>query len=218
MSNSITRHRRSGRVAIIAVSVLGHGLVLAILGLSAAPLKAARRIDPRSVALEVWLWPRDAPPTRANPGLAAGPSPIALRRAVLLTPPADAAPLSADPPVGGPPATGVGAPAAPQAGSSPDGLRQALRGSPVGCANREAVGLTRREREACDEAFGRARDQAVIIDSPMDPAKRAAWDAVAARKAMIRKRKEGAVPPGIATNDNAGGTRTNGIGIGILGY
>ena len=115
-------------------------------------------------------------------------------------------------------AVGVGAPAAPQAGSSPDGLRQALRGSPVGCANREAVGLTRREREACDEAFGRARDQAVIFDSPMDPAKRAAWDAVAARKAMIRKRKEGAVPPGIATNDNAGGTRTNGIGIGILGY
>ena len=218
MSNSIARHRRSGRAAIIAVSVLGHGLVLAILGLSAPPLKEVRRIDPRSAELEVWPRHRDPLPTRANPGPTAGPSPVRLRRAVLLAPPADTTPLSAVPPVGEPPATGVGAPAAPQAGSGPDGLRQALRGSPVGCANREAVGLTRREREACDEAFGRARDQAVIIDSPMDPAKRAAWDAVAARKAMIRKRKEGAVPPGIATNDNAGGTRTNGIGIGILGY
>lgn len=85
----------------------------------------------------------------------------------------------------------------------------------MGCASRDAVGLTRREREACDDAWGGGRDQAEIA-APIDPDKRAAWDAVAARKALIRKRKEAPPPPGVNPSDNAGGTRTNGIGI--LGY
>jgi hypothetical protein len=83
----------------------------------------------------------------------------------------------------------------------------------VGCANRNAVGLTRREREACDDRGGAGAGQAAFIEPPMDPDKRRAWDAAAARKALARRRKEGAVPPGVNPGDNAGGTRTNGIGI-----
>jgi hypothetical protein len=34
-------------------------------------------------------------------------------------------------------------------------VRQALRSSPVGCANADIVGLTRQERTHCDEVFGK---------------------------------------------------------------
>ncbi|HRD29889.1 MAG TPA: hypothetical protein PLO65_16445, partial [Caulobacter sp.] len=105
---------------------------------------------------------------------------------------------------------------APLPAPSRGDLRQALRGSAVGCANRASVGLTRREREICDEAYGRGGASETFIEPPMDPAKRAAFDAAAARKATARRRKESPPPPGINPTDNAGGTRSNGIGI--LGY
>ena len=95
-------------------------------------------------------------------------------------------------------------------------LRGALRGSTVGCANRDAVGLTRRERETCDDRFAKGRENDPFIEPPIEAGKRAAWDAEAARKARIRKRKEAPPPPGVDPSDNAGGTRTNGLGI--LGY
>ena len=94
-----------------------------------------------------------------------------------------------------------------------EALRQALRGSAVGCGNRDAVGLTRREREACDDAYGKRSVETADLAAPIDPAKRAEWDALAARKAAIRRRKGDPVPPGINPTDNAGGTRTNGIGL-----
>ena len=75
------------------------------------------------------------------------------------------------------------------------------------------VGLTRRERESCDDRYAWGRENAPFIEPPMDPAKRGAYDAAAARKALVRKRKEAPPPSGIDPSDNAGGTRTNGIGI-----
>jgi hypothetical protein len=101
-------------------------------------------------------------------------------------------------------------------GPSGGDLRGALRGSTVGCANRDTVGLTLREREGCDDRYATGRENDPFIEPPMDTGKRAAWDAAAARKDRARKRKEAAPPPGIAPSDNAGGTRTNGLGI--LGY
>lgn len=83
----------------------------------------------------------------------------------------------------------------------------------MGCANQEAVGLTRRERETCDDAFDQGSRRTAEIAAPIDPSKRAAWGAAAARKDLARRRKEGAVPPGIDPTNNAGGTRTGGIGI-----
>lgn len=125
------------------------------------------------------------------------------------------------PPTGTPlqhlaPAAGVGDQPARLPGPPQGDLRNALRSSTVGCANRDVVGLTRREREACDDAFGRRSVQTADIAAPIDPAKRAAWNALAARREIARRRKEDPVPPGLDPTGNAGGTRTNGIGI--LGY
>lgn len=86
----------------------------------------------------------------------------------------------------------------------------------MGCANRNAASLTQREREACDDAYARGRENDPFIQPPIEAGKRAAWDAEAARRERARKRKEAPPPIGIDPQSNAGGTRTNGIGI--LGY
>lgn len=198
--------------------MLGHGVVLVLLGLTETSLREVRRSPPDPVAVELWPAPWT---TRSRPRAAATapPAPIASRRPAAPTPVEGVAPILPWPAAGLPGAAaapGAGLHPAPLPAPSRGDLRQALRGSPVGCANRGVVGLTRQEREACDEAYGRGRALETFIEPPMDPAKRAAFDAAAARKATARRRKEAPPPPGINPSDNAGGTRTNGIGI--LGY
>lgn len=217
MPSSAIIRRRTGRTAIVAVSLLAHGLVLALLGLTTPTLREVRRVDPRAVSLEFWT---PSPAGRnSHRGPRSAPSSPQPRRVANSAPASDIPPLPMAPAAR--PGATVGAPSsihpAPLPGQTrADGLREALRGSPVGCANKEAVGLNRREREACDDAYGNRSVETADISAPIDPAKRAAWDAVAARKATVRRRKEGSVPPGINPTDNAGGTRTNGIGL--LGY
>lgn len=213
MSSSAIIRRRTGRTAIVAASLLAHGLALALLGLTTPTLREVRRVDPRPVSLDFWIpAPADRNSHRAR---RTAPSPIRPRRVASSAPASDVPPLPVAPsrPTG-PSAAAGGVHPGPLPGQARgDALRQALRGSPVGCANKDAVGLTRREREACDDAYGKRSVETGDIAAPIDPAKRAEWDAVAARKATIRRRKEGAVPPGINPTDNAGGTRTNGIGL-----
>lgn len=215
MTRSATIHRRIGRTVIVTVSLLAHGLVLALLGLATPALREIRRVDPRAVSLEVWMpAPADLSSHRSR---RAAPSPLRPRRVASTAPASDIPPLpiapsrSASPQATVVPAEAHPAPLPGQARG--DALRQALRGSPVGCGNRDAVGLTRREREACDDAWGKRSVETADIAAPIDAARRAEWDAVAARKATIRRRKEDPVPPGINPVDNAGGTRTNGIGL-----
>lgn len=218
MPGSSASRSRSRRFAVVAASVLGHGLALALLGLTAPTPREVRLVDPFVVPLDAWTPPPAAKARHRTHATAPPPSPVTPRRATLEQAPDDVAPLPlpAAPGPDRPPAAGLGLHPAPLPGVAHDGgLRGALRGSPVGCANRDTVGLTRREREACDDAWGKSRDQADIA-APIDRDKREAWDAVAARKARARRRKEAPPPPGIDPTDNAGGTRTNGIGI--LGY
>lgn len=217
MPSSAIIRRQTGRTAIVVVSLLAHGLVLALLGLTTPKLREVRRMEPRAVALEFWI---PAPADRnSHRGRQSASSLLRPRRVASSAPASDIPPLPMAPAAR--PGATVGAPSgvhpAPLPGQARgDGLRQALRGSSVGCANKDAVGLTRREREACEDAYGKRSVETADIAAPIDPAKRAEWDAVAARKATVRRRKEGPVPPGINPTDNAGGTRTNGIGI--LGY
>ncbi|MDO8296273.1 MAG: hypothetical protein Q7T19_07525 [Caulobacter sp.] len=219
MSGLTASRGRLRRIAVVVASVLGHGLALALLGLTAPGPREVRLVDPFVVPLEIWTPPPAAKARHRTRAAAPPPSPVMPRRAAVAGPTDDIAPLPL------PVAPGPARPAAtataglhpgPLPGEARGGdLRGALRGSPVGCANRDTVGLTRREREACDDAWGKGRDQADIA-APIDRDKREAWDAVAARKARARRRKEAPPPPGIDPTDNAGGTRTNGIGI--LGY
>lgn len=215
MSISATTRRRIGRTAIVAVSLVAHGVALALLGLTNPSPSEVRR-PPRAVSLEFWIpAPVDLGGQRARPVPSSPPRP---RHVASSAPASDIQPLPLAPSrPASPPAATAGVHPAPLPGQAGgDVLRQALRGSPVGCANKDAVGLTRREREACADAYGKRSVETADIAAPIDPARRAEWDAVAARKATIRRRKEGAVPPGINPVDNAGGTRTNGIGL--LGY
>lgn len=202
----------------MAVSLLAHGLALLLLGLTSPALRSVRMTEPRAVSLEFWTpAPADRSSHRSR---SRAPTPLQPRRVASSAPPSDIPPLPMAPsPARGPQTAGgpAGVHPAPLPGQARgDALRQALRGSTVGCANDEAVGLTRREREACQDAYGRRSVETADIAAPIDPAKRAEWDVAAARKAAIRKRKAAPVPPGVNPTDNAGGTRTNGIGL--LGY
>ena len=218
MNQTIINRGRTRRAAIVAASLVGHGLVL-LLGLTVRSPPTVRTSGPEVVPVEIWLSTRT--PVR-RPSRATAPavaSPLSSRQAIITVPLVDVPTLTLPAPVGtAGPSAGVsgGAHPAPLPAPDRDGLRRALRGSPVGCGNRDLVGLTRREREACDEAYARGREGEPFIEPPMDAGKRAAFDAEAARKARVRKRKEAPPPPGVNPSDNAGGTKTNGIGI--LGY
>lgn len=200
----------------MAVSALAHVVALALLGLSSQAPRPALRDEAAVTPVEIWT-PPPAVAARRSPA-AAVPSPLRPRQARAPTPSPVVAPLPLAPPQGpAPPARrpdGVGA-TAPVTAAGGD-LRRALRGSTVGCANRDTVGLTLRERENCDDSYAKGRENDPFIQPPMDPGKRAAWDAESARRERARKRKEAPPPPGVNPADNAGGTRTNGLGI--LGY
>lgn len=219
VNQTIISRGQTRRAAIVAASLVGHGLVLLVLGLTARPPPTVRMSGPEVVPLEIWMSTRTPVRRPLRTRVPAMASPLSPRRAAPVDPSADAPALTLPLPPGpaGPsPGASGGAHPAPLPAPDRDGLRQALRGSPVGCGNRDLVGLTRREREACDEAYARGREGDPFIEPPMDARKRAAFDAEAARKARIRKRKEAPPPPGVNPSDNAGGTKTNGIGI--LGY
>lgn len=90
-------------------------------------------------------------------------------------------------------------PDTPSAAAAPEGLRNALRRSAVGCANPER--LTRAEREACLERLGAGAKDAPFIEPPMSRDKRMAFDRAAASKEAYRKYKEGNLPVGTTQRD-----------------
>ena len=98
------------------------------------------------------LSPRPRPPRRAPAGEAVAALPVA--------------------PVSAASASGLGP------GGTGD-LRAALRRSGVGCANGRAVGLNREERERCAERLGAHALDTPFLPAPIDPGKRAHYDAVA---------------------------------------
>lgn len=218
MSANAVRHDRATKAAIVAASLAAHGLMLALLSLVRPTLPETRISEPEAIDLQLWTAPRTERETRASRARPASPSPLQPRQVSPLAPPSPIAPLplapalspgSARPPGG----FGVGEHPGPLPAQARGDLKRALRGSTVGCANRDTVGLTRREREACDEAFGRGAADARFIEPPMDPAKRRAYDAVAARKAAERREREAPLTSAADPTNNAGGTSTTGIGL-----
>lgn len=211
-SNSSGRRRRT---AILAASALGHAVALALLGLAAPPRPWTGRDEPDVTPVVIWT-PLPATTASRRPRRASAPSPVTPRAPRAAARPAAVSPLPLAPTPGPPRAAlqaGAGDHPAPLPLPSRGDLRSALRGSPVGCANRDIVGLTLREREACDDAYAKGRKDAAVIAAPIEPGKRAAWDAEAARRERIRRRKAAPPPPGVDPSNNAGGTKTNGIGI-----
>lgn len=202
------------KAAILAASAAGHVLVFALIGLN-VPQVRERLTEDDDQAMIVDLF-RPPPPPRA--GSPRTPAPVrpqasALRpRAVMGPPPAAVVPL----PLAPVPAPGAPSPA-PRVGAGSGGavggagagqpggdLRGALRGSTVGCANRKAVGLNRREVEGCDERLGAGAADTPWIAAPMDPRKRRDFDARAAEKARDRAWREAPMPQGVAPGSGPG--------------
>lgn len=151
----------------------------------APPPPRARRPDARPSTIP------QASPVRAR--IVTAPAPAAVAPLPMAPVPAPASPAPA-------PKAGAGSGGAVGGqGSGPPGgdLRGALRGSTVGCANRAAVGLNRREVEGCDEKLGAGAKDAPYIAAPMDARKRSGFDARAASKARDRAWRAAPVPPGI---------------------
>ncbi|USQ95665.1 hypothetical protein [Caulobacter sp. RL271] len=163
--------RRRRRLVIIAAASLAlHVVVLVWLAWPTAPTLLAIGPDLSSMSVEL-LRPERPTPSPARSG-AIRKSPLAdvAAPAPVATPRADQVPPVVSAPAGAAPTPAVGAVA-------PDALRAALRAG-AGCSG--LASASREEREACEEKLGRLRAGAPSYAAPMDPGKRAYYDAVAA--------------------------------------
>jgi hypothetical protein len=198
----------------VAASVLAHAVVLVVLALQAPMLTTPiEPSGPPIPVIPVLLMPRTPPPAA---GQRARPEPIRLHRRPQRFIPPEITPAPSAPPA--PPARI--APPAPNAPptfhpaplpQSPKGdTRTALRQSAVGCANADAVGLNKAERDLCDEKFGKGVRTATpfAVGSELTAEKKRLLDAAAAqRDADIRyKRENTPATPGQATMPSGGAT------------
>ncbi len=184
------RSRRWGVLAALSLAL--HAIVLAWLAWPAAPtlLAAGPDLPPMSVEL-TRPEARTAPAKASRRALAASPSESASIPAFVSAP---ASPDISAPAVAGPSPGGLSGPAVPA-----DALRAALRaGAGAGCAR---AGQSREEREKCEERLGRLQANAPSYPAPMDPGKRAYYDAVVAAGSSggtYGDAPPGAVSPGAA--------------------
>lgn len=202
------RRDRARKAGVLAASIAGHVAVFALIGLN-TPEVRERIFEDEDPAMVVDLFRPPPPPRAPRPDVRRAPAPqpsparpreVAVPRAAPVLP-LPMAPVPRATPAPAPtPARGSGsggAVAGPGAGQPGGDLRGALRGSTVGCANRGAVGLNRREAEACDEKLGAGAKDAPFIEPPIDPTKRAGYDRRAAKLRRDREWRERAPPIGI---------------------
>jgi hypothetical protein len=185
-----TANRRRATWAI-AVSALAHLGVLAaaLLAHSTLPPQAQDIAGPPEAIIPVLILPRsrlaDGAPRLGELQLHRRPQRLDERPSPAQ--PSAMAPLSAPPAPAKPAEPGQlsalaadGQPVAP--GESAPDLRAALRHGALGCANLAAVGMTRAEREACEEQLGHGAAQAPVLAVSLEPRIRAYYDAVALAK------------------------------------
>lgn len=167
-----------------------HLAIFAWIGLR-APLTRMRPIDPPVV--EARLIAPPVPPRPRPPRADLPPQQVAPYRPRLVTP---VAPVEVEPIPAPVEAITGGGDVALRPAPAPlppvwDGVKDALRTSPIGCGERDRVGLTRAERAVCDEKWGGLQVESVPL--ALDPAKRADFDRAAAGKAQARREREGSI-------------------------
>lgn len=195
MTLSTARSNRLRRGAVVAGSIVVHGLVLALLAFPRIAAFPDRSNDEDALTvtlerLEPSAEDSSRPATSSNAAAITPRTP----RAVFRSP---VAPLVV-PGLAAPAPRGTARHPAPLPEGPRGDLRSALRGSGVGCANERVVGLNRREIERCEERWGEAARKAPIYaNAPIDPAKRAEFDQQAARQAAYRRYLEAPMGPGV---------------------
>ena len=150
----------------LAAAVGLHAVVLTALAWPVIESFPDRSNDEDAIDL-VLQRPRRAGTAAVAPAVT-GPRPRPARSAPVETDPLGLAPVALAPPG---PATGFGKPGTD--------LRALLRGSGLGCSNSHGLGLDREERERCTERLGAQARNAGPLPAPIDPGKRAYYDAVA---------------------------------------
>lgn len=201
---SAMRRRRS--IAIAVGSGTAHALVLTLIAMHAPRLLIpAIESGPPQAIIPILIVPRVP-----SPATAAGTRPTEIRlhrrpqRAVDI--PTDVKPLITPRPEARRPALpedpANGAPA-----SQPEPLtvnaRTALRGR-VGCANAAAVGLTRAEREACEDQFAAGASSAAFRGLGLERGKADALGRAGARREADFRYKRGLPGPPVAVPVGAG--------------
>lgn len=190
------------RATILAGSLLLHVALLAWLALPVPPLLETFipdelpivRVDLLRPEREEQARPRPAPASSAS-----APSPVLpfeVRQPVRPIPPGVPTLSVPATPAAGAARPGTAIRPAPLPGEGAGDLRSALRGSATGCVSADAVGLTRREREKCDERFGAAKPKG-DPSMAMDADKRRAFDAAAAAQEAYRRYQEAPMGPGV---------------------
>lgn len=209
---------RRRTIIATAVSAVAHLVVLTIAALQTPMLRIPEEASgPPQAIIPILILPR-APPAGAN----ARPAPIRLHRRPQRNLPVElpVAPLPAPKPA----QAAALRPAAPMAvhpAPMPEGpkgdVKAALRHSSVGCSNALTVGLSRAERELCDESLGEGAKDAPFIPPGfgLTPAKRALLDQAAAGKEAHKASMERGVPPAMVKPEPAdydGDVYTSGAG------
>lgn len=207
---SAVRRRRSIAIALGSGAV--HALVLTLVALHAPQLKMLPSTSgPPQAIIPILIVPR-VPRPSATPGTR--PAEIRLhRRPQRIAPlPDDVKPLIVARPTVARPAETQGARAAPSP-ALPDPLtanaRTALRGK-VGCANASAVGLTRAEREACEDQFAAGARDAEFKGLGVNRSKAIVLRQAGARREADFRYKRGlpgppvAVPAGVGWDEQRG--------------
>lgn len=191
--------RRRGRTAAVALSATAHAAVLAVLAAHTPFLRLPPETDPGppQAIIPILILPRTPPP----PGTAGPPTPVRLHRRPprATTEKLPVAPLIA--PLATPsPAPAVAGPVTVTA--PPDRLAQnasaALRGK-LGCINASLLGLSRAEREACEDELAKGVRKAEFPGLGLDEDKNSALARAAARKEADYKYMRAPAPPGFST-------------------
>jgi hypothetical protein len=190
------QRRRTG--GAIAASLIAHLLVGVVILLQKTSLPVPPDLGgPPEAIIPILILPKTPP---ATSGRKAEPQPIRLHRRPQPFVPPDVTPAPIAPPTP-PAAVAKAAPSAPPAlhpAPQPEGpkgdVRTALRGSYVGCANAQAVGLNRAEQDVCDEKFGKGAKDALFAGLGLTPDKQRLLDAAGARKDADYRYKHSQAP------------------------
>jgi hypothetical protein len=180
---------RSRRIAVGAASIAVHIALLAVVALQAPRLVVPPGASgPPEAVIPILILPRVPPPATAAPGIAPQPpQEIRLHRrkqafadeappVAPLVAPAPPAPKPAPPPIG-PRVLNLPSPQDAVAANA----RNALRGT-LGCANAKLVGLSREERQKCEDQLATGAKTADFPGLGLDAAKDSALARAVRRK------------------------------------
>lgn len=196
MTLSTARSNRLRRSAVLAGSIVAHGLLLALLAFPRIDAFPDRSNDEDALTVTLERIERtdeprpDAAVARAAPDQIQPRTPRAVFRSLVAPLFLPGAPAAAPP--------GTAAHPAPLPAGARGDLRSALRGSGVGCANDAAVGLNRRELERCHERWGEAARKApVYANAPLSAGATAEFASQAARQEADRRYRASPMAPGV---------------------